>query len=791
MHKISGEYPVHLLEYPLRLFNNPYTSSAITIDEYVFGTYFALIMQGINQDDPEVAKIFETVGYKIDSKADALGLIQDPTNQERMMKIVSQLKGQFNEQITTSYVRDFLIGTDFFRHLLSQKKDIGLIMSEFVFNLTMHFQTSIDSHVFSMSVNLDRIKKVLKLTEAERRLIEMNYLFSTDVRAVIFKNFLFSLIRNPSMFDDFHKALLGDTLNDSKTKHSKEVHLALSDESKPIILGIIDYDFKTRVMGQMSEFWTYVIANDAATDEKFFSRFVDKIKPAKTKHSFSGAIAKVTNQQDEELIKRFLKKMSDLSVFNQDIIENANILCYGSRKLDKIGYITKLLEETKVDGYQVQVKKANATDIPSICYIAQKRLASQKKMGVLIIEKAEQALTKSRNRPSWYLDMFGDDDVSGVKKEELDSDELLLVKNPMPTIWMTNAPSSITQENVGRFLLHCELRGGSRKDRRESVEKEISSLGFSKDLSQRLSKYLELNVEQIKSASRLIQLLKVKEPEETLVRLVANSQRALDREKVEEMRESVTKYSLDLLNISGNMSIAKIIQALKRKQHGTLCFYGLPGTGKTQLAEYIAMELDMPILIKPASEMLNMYLGETEKAIAAAFEEAKADGAIFLLDEADSFLRDRAMAHRSWEVTQVNELLQRMERFPGIFICATNLFEALDAAALRRFTFKLEFHELTPEQRMKMLENETSSDFSKLSPQDHENLLMELALVKYLTPGDFATVKRQAALLGEQLSVNEWINRLQVESKAKLVGIKRNAYSEDSRPSVTTRFRGE
>jgi len=122
-----------------------------------------------------------------------------------------------------------------------------------------------------------------------------------------------------------------------------------------------------------------------------------------------------------------------------------------------------------------------------------------------------------------------------------------------------------------------------------------------------------------------------------------------------------------------------------------LCLYGLPGTGKTQFAEHLALELGKPILIKRASELFDKYLGESEKRIAEAFDQAEEDGAILLLDEADSFLRDRSRSMHSWEVTTVNELLQRMERFEDIFICTTNLYAQVDVAALRRFTFKLEF----------------------------------------------------------------------------------------------------
>ena len=68
---------------------------------------------------------------------------------------------------------------------------------------------------------------------------------------------------------------------------------------------------------------------------------------------------------------------------------------------------------------------------------------------------------------------------------------------------------------------------------------------------------------------------------------------------------------------------------------------------------------------------------------------------MLLLDEADSFLQDRRGAQRTYEVTEVNEMLQGMERFDGIFVCTTNLLDRIDQAALRRFTFKIKFMPLT------------------------------------------------------------------------------------------------
>lgn len=190
-------------------------------------------------------------------------------------------------------------------------------------------------------------------------------------------------------------------------------------------------------------------------------------------------------------------------------------------------------------------------------------------------------------------------------------------------------------------------------------------------------------------------------------------------------------------------------------------------TGKTQYAEHVAQELGKPILIKPASELFDKYLGESEKRIAEAFDQAEEEGAILLLDEADSFLRDRQRSEQGWQVSTVNELLQRMERFEEIFICTTNLYAQLDAAALRRFTFKLEFLPLTFEQRWAMFLNETGLAGKSLGEKRKAGYEDRLALMQDLTPGDFATVKRQCLLLGEDLTPEDWIMQLELEVKAK------------------------
>lgn len=80
-----------------------------------------------------------------------------------------------------------------------------------------------------------------------------------------------------------------------------------------------------------------------------------------------------------------------------------------------------------------------------------------------------------------------------------------------------------------------------------------------------------------------------------------------------------------------------------------MLFYGFSGTGKTELARYMSQKLGKDILLKRASDILGMYVGESEKNIKQAFEEAERTNSILLFDEADSFFADRNNAQHSWE----------------------------------------------------------------------------------------------------------------------------------------------
>ena len=99
----------------------------------------------------------------------------------------------------------------------------------------------------------------------------------------------------------------------------------------------------------------------------------------------------------------------------------------------------------------------------------------------------------------------------------------------------------------------------------------------------------------------------------------------------------------------------------------SLLLSGPPGTGKTFLVQHLAAQMDLKLLKKRASDIISPFIGMTERNIAWAFEEAAEKEAFLFFDEADSLLIDRRGAHRSWEVSQTNELLQHMQDHPYPF----------------------------------------------------------------------------------------------------------------------------
>ena len=359
----------------------------------------------------------------------------------------------------------------------------------------------------------------------------------------------------------------------------------------------------------------------------------------------------------------------------------------------------------------------------------------------------------------------------------------ILESNTVPTLWVTNRIEQIDPAFRRRFAYHLELRSPPPGAREDLVRKTLEGVEVSDAFVARLTARKGLTPAQIRTAVRFARLAsapdeKVDAPamqailtggkpalmESLIERQLKNADIALGNKADAAGRKSVTTYDLAMLNVESRFEIPRIVEALKTRGHGALCFYGAPGTGKTALAEHIAKALDRPLIIKQASDLMSKYVGETEQNMAAMFKEAEIEKAVLLLDEADSFLQDRRGAQRTYEVTEVNEMLQGMERYNGIFICTTNLLDRIDQAALRRFTFKIKFMPLNAMQRETMFVTEGLGNDAALLTAD---LRARLAKLTQICPGDFAAVKRQTDILDAIFSADEFMSQLEAEHRIK------------------------
>ncbi|HEY2482446.1 MAG TPA: AAA family ATPase [Caulobacteraceae bacterium] len=312
----------------------------------------------------------------------------------------------------------------------------------------------------------------------------------------------------------------------------------------------------------------------------------------------------------------------------------------------------------------------------------------------------------------------------------------LVERTAVPTIWITNHANQLGGAVLRRMSLAVRFPEPGRHVRRRVVQRIASRRRL------RLSPAALDDLAEVRAAPAVIDLAvraaRLTGGREADAREAALSViRGMGRTPVPAPPASIP-FDPALSAADCDLAILADRVAASGERAISFCLHGLPGTGKSAFARHVAERIGLDVIEKRASDLISMWVGETEQQIARAFEEAADLRAMLILDEADSFLRDRAGASRSWEVTQVNEMLTWMERHPYPFACATNLMDSLDPATLRRFLFKVKFLPMTAEQAREAFRR----SFGATAPATLDRL-------DNLAPGDFALVARKARLLGE------------------------------------------
>ena len=430
--------------------------------------------------------------------------------------------------------------------------------------------------------------------------------------------------------------------------------------------------------------------------------------------------------------------------------KGVNILIYGAPGTGKTEFATLLAKAVSVSVHNITYMDENeevirAEERLNKCRVAQKILEGQSSL--LIFDEIEDVFDAG----------FLGHSVAQKNKAWMNQ---LLENNNVPMIWLSNSVSGIDPAFLRRFDLILEMPDLPLKNKSALIT-QLTEGKLSPAYVQHFAKVRSLTPAILSRTIRVAKELNTSNFAETLLMMFNQTLKSQNKPKIEPLVLGKADYNLNY--VACNDNIHRISEGLKQSKKGRICCYGPPGTGKTAWAAWLAEELDMPLLLRQGSDLLNCYVGGTEQNIAQAFEQAKADNALLVLDEVDTFLFSRDGAERSWERSQVNEMLTQIERFEGLMVVSTNLIEVLDPAALRRFDLKLKFDYLTLPQRLDFAKQQAEIlGLPLLSEED----LSQIESLNLLTPGDFAAVARRHQFSPFQ-KVQDWLIALQGECEVK------------------------
>ncbi|MDH5524856.1 MAG: AAA family ATPase [Desulfobulbaceae bacterium] len=456
-----------------------------------------------------------------------------------------------------------------------------------------------------------------------------------------------------------------------------------------------------------------------------------------------------------------------------------HILLYGAPGTGKTSYARGIAAKVGMPAFEITLdEERNESSHRRAAIMAGLNITNIGKGSVIIVDEADNILNTNF---SWL--MRGETQDKGWLNH-------LLEKPDTRIIWITNNIIDIEDSVLRRFAYSLHFKKFSRMQREilweNLLRKNKATRLLGNDEVKKLASRYDVSAGVIEMA-----IIKAKERggKKTCfieaVHLALNSYETLinggfPKRKKEEIDSD---YSLAGLNIEGDL--AAIMQQMElfndhlrqrneiRYRNMNLLFYGVPGAGKSELARYIAKHLDRELLVKRLSDILDPFVGGTERNISRVFSEAENEEAVLVIDEADSLIFNRDAAVRSWEISCTNEFLSQMERFQGILICTTNRFDGLDEASLRRFNHKVGFRHLTPEGVEAFYDKFLIRLVNKPLPESDRIGLRNIAS---LSPGDFKVIRdRYGFYPAGQMSHKQLIHDLRQEACLKQMHGKQKA----------------
>jgi len=443
-----------------------------------------------------------------------------------------------------------------------------------------------------------------------------------------------------------------------------------------------------------------------------------------------------------------------------------NVMLHGAPGTGKTEFACSLIAWIGAAGFCIAHTDEHGAEASRGERLASLRLsqtfASQHQRAVLVLDEAEDIFEVDYQNP--FARMFK---RSGESKAWMND---LLESNPHPVIWISNQIGHLDPAYLRRFAFCLEFPRTPYSLRRRIAEQHLSSSGCSAHTVDAIASNDDFTPALLASAARFAVLTAPSGlgPDTAVQTLVDEHAKAAGRRGPTPYARLATRFDTRYLNVRGNATPERLLNALQAEQPSALVFCGPPGTGKTQFAAEIARRLGRRLSVRTAADINSKWYGESEGNVARMFRDCDAKSELLFLDEAEVLLGSRSDSNHRADRAVTAEFLRWLEVFEGIFICATNHIADFDAALTRRFTFRLEFGPLTSVQREAMyaeLALGWDPADSAAPPALSCEASSQLGELTQLTPGDFANAMKRVRQLG--LGTKALLAELQAEQQAK------------------------
>jgi len=599
-----------------------------------------------------------------------------------------------------------------------------------------------------MEARFEEVSRVLRLDEAEREILA------------------YAMVRAMTRFDDFpvcrspesaERAVFVAMAVDCP---ASRVDRALSRGATLRKFDVLDGD------GDLCR-GTFRDYLEAGGDSPLEGRFYRRRETAKAlPWAYYGALA----SEHGALLRRLLRAADGRG--------GANVLFHGAPGTGKTSFAETLARELGLELYEIRQGDRNGEHVSSQSRLAGIRICNGQVPApgsMMLVDEADHLLETVRTGP------FGESAGAAARKGAVNS---LLDEMRIPAVWIVNSPPEALDESVRRrFDYSVRFPRPGESQRRRVWRNTVAKLGLSRRVDEeRIAAYARRyrtsagGIATVLGNVRRMRPRNAAETDALVDRLMRRHCELMDAglpPAAGEARRVEAGYSLEGLNLKGAFPPERVVEAVRRfraelaegggareGERLNILLWGPPGTGKTEFVRHLASAVDAPLAVRTGSDLLSMWVGGTERNIRAAFEQAEEEGAILFLDEIDGLVQERAGAGQHWEVTQVEELLQRMENFRGVMVGATNFMDRLDPAVLRRFAFKLEFGYLSDAGKRLFFGRMFGEALS-------EGEAARLERIANLAPGDFRTVRDALRWAGGEATNAMRLAELERESALK------------------------